>query len=479
MLGNVIQQLLTQYIAGQVPIDMVPDEVLLEMFAFYLCEYTFDSATEKKEIEAWLSLVHVCRRWRSIISGSKNRLQLQLACTSRIPARDMLDVWPDLPLVICDEDFLSEGVDNIVGALECGDRMHAIKLLNVGDLPMEKVLAEMQVPFLALESLGLHSTGTVTIIPDSFLGGYAPNLELLYLDRIPIPGLPGLLSHSTRLSQLYLGNIPHSGYFSSEELVTCLSALRELDELSLQFESPLSRPDRASRHPPPSTRSVLPALSILTFKGVSEYLEDLVARIDAPQLPWLDITFFNQIDFDVPQLVRFVSRTQKLKAVEKAHLAFRIDAAVVNLSSVTDHYEHLSLEISCRELDWQVSSLEQLCTSFIPSISTPEDLYIYQFKDSKPDWKDNIENALWLALLQPFTAVKNLHLSKEFAPRIVPALQELIGGRTTEVLPTLQNILLEEFQQSVPVQDAIRTFVAARQLSNHPVTVSRWERDSA
>jgi hypothetical protein len=45
------------------------------------------------------------------------------------------------------------------------------------------------------------------------------------------------------------------------------------------------------------------------------------------------------------------------------------------------------------------------------------------------------------------------------------------------VLPTLQNIFLEELQQSVPVQEAIGTFVVARQLSGYPVTVSRWERD--
>jgi hypothetical protein len=76
-----------------------------------------------------------------------------------------------------------------------------------------------------------------------------------------------------------------------------------------------------------------------------------------------------------------------------------------------------------------------------------------------------------------FATVKNLYLSKEFAPRILPALQELIGGRTTEVPPTLQNIFLEELQPSGPVQETIKAIVSARQLSGHPVTVSLWERD--
>jgi hypothetical protein len=72
--------------------------------------------------------------------------------------------------------------------------------------------------------------------------------------------------------------------------------------------------------------------------------------------------------------------------------------------------------------------------------------------------------------------VKNLYLCKEFASRIVPALQELVGVRTTEVLPTLQNIFLEELQVSGPIQEAIRQFVAARQVTGYPIAVSHWDK---
>jgi hypothetical protein len=41
----------------------------------------------------------------------------------------------------------------------------------------------------------------------------------------------------------------------------------------------------------------------------------------------------------------------------------------------------------------------------------------------------------------------------------------------------LQNIFLEGLQPSGPVQEGIVKFVAARQLSGHPITVSLWERD--
>jgi hypothetical protein len=80
-----------------------------------------------------------------------------------------------------------------------------------------------------------------------------------------------------------------------------------------------------------------------------------------------------------------------------------------------------------------------------------------------------------LQLLLPFTAVKNLYLSKEFAPDIAAALHELVGGRITEVLPSLQHISVEELEPLGPFQENIGQFVAARQLSDHPVTISYWD----
>ena len=68
--------------------------------------------------------------------------------------------------------------------------------------------------------------------------------------------------------------------------------------------------------------------------------------------------------------------------------------------------------------------------------------------------------------------LKNLYLSEEIARRIVPALQELVGDRATEVLPALQNIFLEEGQRSGPVQEGIQQVVTVRQATNHPIAVS-------
>ena len=454
---------------------MLPDEVLLEIFYFWMD----GNERMKKHIEAWQTLVHVCRRWRSVVFASPRRLDLQLACTERTRTRDMLDIWPALPLAIqCYADFPVENVDNIVAVLERSNRVRHIFLKDVSSSRLETVLAEMQGPFLELRTLHLLSFDkTVPVLPDSFLGGSAPRLQILRLYGIPFPGLPNLLLSATHLVDLYLINIPHSGYVSPEAMVITLSTLTSLEELRLEFESPRSRPDRASRHSTPATRFAFPSLTFFWFKGAGQYLDDLVARTDAPRLFLFDITFFNQVVFDTPQLIQFINRTPKLKALKKARVIFEDDAARAKFSSRTSRYGELKVRILCRELNGQVSSLQQVCSSCLPRISRLQDLYIYGDPLWKPDRRNNVGNTPWLELLRPFTGVKNLYLSEDFARHIVPSLRELVGGRATEALPALRNVFLEGLQTrtSGSVQEGIRRFIAARQASR-PITVSRWDR---
>jgi hypothetical protein len=340
---------------------------------------------------------------------------------------------------------------------------------------LENFSTAMQEPFPQLTDLGLRSHGSNAVLPDSFLGGAAPRLRFFWLDGISFPGLPKLLLSATHLVGLKLWNIPHSGYISPEAMLTALSMLSSLDYLSLTFASPRSRPDQG-RPPPPPIRTVLPALTSLSFKGVSIYLDDLVALIDAPRLNHLYVTFFNQIVLDTPQLFQFICRTPMLKAPKNARVTFGHDVARINLSSKTSGFGLLNVGISCKESSgWQVSSLEQVFTSCLPPLSTLEDLYIHEAPYSLPSWQDNVENELWLELLHPFTSVKNLYLSKQFAPQIMTALQELVGFRTSEVVPTLQNIFLEELRPPEPVQEGFGQFVAARQAIGHPIAVSRWD----
>jgi hypothetical protein len=275
-------------------IDVLPGDILLEIFDIYMRRLP---RVTKTEVETWHSLVHVCRRWRSIIFGSPHRLNLQLVCTPGTPARETLDVWPALPLLI-KSSFLTRtsSLENIVVALGHSNRICEVDL-SAGH--MEEVLAAMQVSFPELTRLRLWSFDkTLPVTPDSFLGGSAPHLRVVELWGIPYPRLPKLLLSATQLIKLNLSDIPHSGYFSPEAMVALLPGLSSLETLHLYFQSPQSRPDLERRRPPPLKRSVIPSLGDFWFKGVSEYLEDLVTCIDAPQLRFFDVIFFNQIDFD-------------------------------------------------------------------------------------------------------------------------------------------------------------------------------------
>ena len=395
----------------------------------------------------------------------------------------MLTDWPPLPIMIWEDNPSACNGDNIIAALEHHNRVSGIQLRGVPSSLLEKLLATMQEPFPALTHLGLETKDdiddTAPVIPGSFLGGFAPDLRTLSLTRIPIPfpALRKLLLFTTNLVELSLSKILLSEYFSPDAMVTCLSVLTRLEYLNFGFKFRRSRPYREKRRPPPRTRTLLPALRHLSFAGVSEYLEDLMARIDAPLLSNLDITFIHQLIFDTPQLAQFISRRQKDEAHNEAHVSF--SDSHVHIWLPESFGLGLELGISCKQSDWQLSAVAQVCSSSFPqaSIPTVEHLYIredYSLEEgsSQPCHQDDIENSQWLELLHPFTAVKNLYLSQKLAPRIAPALQELVGERVNEVLPALQSIFWEELHPSGVVPEGIRQFVKAR--TSHPIGVIPW-----
>jgi hypothetical protein len=348
-------------------IDVLPDDVLLEIFHFYVdMRPSSASSLRKLRVEEWQSLIKVCQRWRTLVFRSPRRLNLRLFCTPKKPARDTLDIWPALPLVVyCNVHKLAYGKDNIIAALGQSTRVCQVTFRRLRDFELEEILPAMQVPFPELTDLHLDSdlsNGESTpVIPDSFLDGSAPRLRYFQLFGIRYPGLPNLLFSATHLVSLELRYIPHSGYISPEAIVALVSVLSSLEQLTLQFRSPQSCPDRETRRPHPSKRSVIPALTFLRFKGVIEYLEDLVTGIDTPQLDELGIEFFNQIDFDTPRLAQFINRTPNL-IKRGAYVLFDDDLAQVGLiHELSPGY--IDIRILCSEPDWQLSSIEQVCNS--------------------------------------------------------------------------------------------------------------------
>jgi hypothetical protein len=431
----------------------------------------------------------VCRRWRYLVFASPRHLNIRHEYSAHRLMSEMLDVWPSLPVTITSGGFGGEGdqqSDNMLAALESehSNRICVLGIYIMVESRWERFAAAMQKPFPELTNLEIFGPDfchVVPALPDSFLGGSAPRLRTLRLRSIPLPSIPKLLLSANGLVKLDVWDIPDSGYFSPDGLATALTAMTRLETISIEFHSPRPRPDPASRPLPPPTRFVLPALAVIGFKGDSEYLEVLLARIDAPRLNHFSIKFFMGLNFDVSQLHRLIRHAEVFNTIDYAeallcgravHLYLYPNTAAVNPR------RRSGLVIDCRELNGQLSSLAQVCRSFTPLISTLE---VFKIREEAclRAWKDDIEDTRWLNLLGPFTGLKNLYLTYTVARHVCGALQNLSGQRATEVLPALRNLFLPAYSSSQSVQATMTPFVAARQLVGHPVVIGRWEGDFA
>jgi hypothetical protein len=254
-------------------------------------------------------------------------------------------------------------------------------------------------------------------------------------------------------------------------MVALISVLSSLKTLSLYFQDVQSHPGLESQSLHSPKRSILRALDEFHFKGDTEYLEDLVNRIDVPQLNHMHITFLDPIDFDTTRLAQFINRTPTFRAFDEACVQFGHSSASIALLARSSTLE---IELFLREPDRLFSSVTQVCNSSLHPFSTVEDLCIEHQHSGRVFPIYLFRFTQWSQLLLPYTAVENLYVSKESAPKIAVTLQKLSG--ITEVLPNLQNIFVEGLQPSGPIRQMIGQFVAARRHSDHTIAISDWDK---
>ncbi len=127
--------------------------------------------------------------------------------------------------------------------------------------------------------------------------------------------------------------------------------------LDFQFSHFLHR--QTSQPPPPSTPITLPALINLRFQGWCEYLEEIIARIDTPQLDTMSISFFERDSYHTPQLFKFISCTNQLRSPRRVDAVLYDDTIKVKLYLKMDPLsdEILKLETLRWDSDWPLSSL--------------------------------------------------------------------------------------------------------------------------
>jgi hypothetical protein len=361
-----------------------------------------------------------------------------------------------------------ESVENVVAAVEHGhDRIDQIFIDDINRSALEILILAPAIrqPLPILKDFWLMPRDeSVPVLPETFLGGSAPLLETFSSYGIPFPTFPRFILSSTHIRYLLISNIPHSGYISPNAMVACLAALPNLEHLFIAFDSPLSRPPQIT--PPPRTRIVLPALTRLFIRGVSEYFEDFVAQIDTPILDNLEVTFFMDLIFEIPRLRHFIGRAERLQPSDQARMMFYDREVQISVGS-------FELQVLCERPDWQLSSMVQIFGQQLLLLSHVKQLEISEYRHDNIEWIDNpdMDSSLWLELFHLFIAVQSLYVSAKLVAPVAATLQELTEGRTMEVLPVLHSVFLEGLNPSGPVPEGIKSFVAARRLSDHPVAI--------
>jgi len=458
---------------------MPHDDVLLEIFDSYRELVSWHDA-----IWNWQKLLHVCRRWRYIALASPRRLGLQIECNRRTPTRKLLDIWPPFPISISCYPWGSEGSTgnhNIFAALHRCDRISQIDFSDITCTEVENFTAAMDEPFPVLTDLRVSTfeiaeSAVMAELPDSFLGGSAPHLQSFVLEGAASPALPNLVLSASHFQYLHLHSIPRAGYISPELMVTFLLALPNLKGLTIGFISPESRPSQM--RPPPLAHALLPSLTEFQFSGASEYLMDFIARIDTPMLNSFQMIFFSDVIPNISQLHKFINRTNRLKTFICAEVYFHHR----EVQAVFKSPANLGLDITCGVSfsSWPLASMARLYEQLLTIPSQVEQLELcaeaWDELDFSIDWwQKDIDDSLWLRLLNPFVSVKSLYITRTLGPFVAYALKTLTGESVTKVLPTLDNLFLEGFGSSEFVEETIKSFVSIRQLSGHPVFVRHWE----
>jgi hypothetical protein len=407
---------------------------------------------------------------------------MHILCTKGTPIVDTLEHLPPLPifvkyrykiLTIRGQDELG-----IYHALQLRDRVRSIDL-HLPPSNLHKSLMLMDEPFQILEDLSLSFTVdkiTSFTLPKTF---QAPNLVHLTLRGICLPKRLRLLSSTTSLVTLVLWNIRASGYFVPKLLVARLQSLSQLEKLSIGFSIPIPRPsaerELLSQQGTPVT---LHNLKVLKFKGISAYLECLLARIRTPLLTRLIITLFNQMAFTLPHLSHLANVTEKIKP-DTAKVSFERNKVSINMDNSTrldgdddndeDDDERFSLHVTCKQLDWQIDCAAQICGALMPALSGVEKVTLHFHEKTLPtEWQNGeIDSTTWHELLRSFIGTKELHICDAFSKELSCALQmdEIVSD--PGLLPDLQELVCRLIGH--PPARLFSSFIHARRVAGRPV----------
>ena len=358
---------------------------------------------------------------------------------------------------------------NIHLGLEKHDRVHRITIRTLSSR-MCVLLEPMNRHFPRLEDLSLMSTTIEDMnlmLPETL---QAPYLRRLVLHGVGLPkGLP-LLSSTISLSTLSMTHIGASCYFPPGHLITHLSCLPHLEELTIGFAIPIPIPSSERELlPPPIPPVTLPALRRLTFLGVDVYLDNLVAQINTPLLERLSVTLVFDLAYTLVNLTGFICRTEGFEC-RSAQIYFGSDGDGVFIDA--GHYKQQDpgkfiIHVNCKPLDWQIDSAGQVCSALGTMMSIVEELTLDFYEHGMPSyWENRRDNTLWHELLLPFIGLKKLHVNSSLALELALALESVAGGSVLPELQEINTMLITDREKG-----AFSVFVKTRESVGRPVQV--------
>jgi hypothetical protein len=466
------------------PIYILNDHVLLEIFKFYQLDVR-DEDNEDNEDNVriirrwdrqcwWYKLAQVSRAWRCVILASPVQLDLHLLCTYGVPVADMLLHSPPLPLILFyegDHEMTTEDENNALFALSHCDRVRRI-FLRIPAPNLGRFVAAMDEEFPVLERMCIGSRlgdSERLVFPVTF---QASNLRHVWTASVGHP----LLTNTPALVNLELIDIPASAYFPPSHILNLIALMPQLETFTIHFRYPLPNRDveRQLLSTPITTRHLL-HLHLLSFRGVSDYFEVLVARINAPALSVLNVHFFNHLIFTVPHLFQFIQASANLRDRDRARaVELTFDKEFVSLVVGPDLslWEHpLRFRITCRHLNWQVSSVVQILGALLPMLSLVEKLTLsYVDENGSSEWLNGVDRTQWRELFRPFIIVKTLCVPTSLDEGIARALCSEGGESPLELLP---NLLELQYSDERWTDNAFSSFMIEREAAGKPLSLVR------
>jgi hypothetical protein len=191
-------------------------------------------------------------------------------------------------------------------------------------------------------------------------------------------------------------------------MAMCLAELPKLKNLAIRFHSTIFHPDPI--HLLPVTRAVLPALTNFEFTGAREYLEDLVARINCPQLNIIVISYlinivhFQVVEFQIVELFKFFDRLAGTEISLFKHVKVRFDMT----NKTCWDFLLARIIISCQGINWGFSRIPEVLSKFSVILSSVIDLKIEGWFLAGYYFPIGHE---WPQLLHQFLTVQALYVS--------------------------------------------------------------------